>query len=131
MRKLHKKYFFDPVTNIIMINHFPAKPLKYKEFRSRILIRKSFINDCLEGAHAPQFGNQKTYNFVCKSFSGKGMFKDNKDLCKHCAKCLKSKPKHKITLINRISQANLKSGELLALGIVGKLHYLTIRHVIF
>lgn len=115
-----KNYFIDPITKIVMIKIFPKKMSKNK-FISRILVPKSLIKDCLEVAHAPHFGTQKTYNFVRKTYSWKGMFTDTKNFCENCEKCLKAKPKPKNTVTNMIPKADLKPGEFIALDIVGKL----------
>lgn len=88
---------------------------------TRILIPKSLIKDCLEVAHSPHFGTQKTYNFVRKTYSWKGMFQDTKNFCENCTNCLKSKPKPKKTQTDMISKANLRPGEFIALDLVGKL----------
>lgn len=119
-RETTKTYFIDPITKMVMIKIFPKKMSKNK-FLSRILVPKSLIKDCLEAAHAPHFGTQKTYNFVRKTYSWKGMFIDTKNFCDNCDRCLKSKPKPKNTVTNMISKADLKPGEFLALDIVGKL----------
>lgn len=44
------------------------------------------MTDCLEVAHAPQFGAQKTYNFARNIYSWKAMFKDTKNFYDKCEK---------------------------------------------
>lgn len=116
------KYFIDSYTNLIMIKLKPQNhTLKNMQIENKILMPTSLIKNCLEIAHAPHFGTQKTYEFLTRKYFWRGMYTDAKNFCNNCSKCLENKPKPKNTIAKMIPKSNLAPGEFLAIDIVGKL----------
>lgn len=117
-----KQYSIDKSTDLVMIKIKPSsRGSKNKKLVNKIVIPKSLIQPCIEAAHNPHFGTQKTYNFLRYRYFWKGMFKDVKKFCENCSECLKYKPKSKCTEFELISKKHLAPGQMIAIDIVGKL----------
>jgi hypothetical protein len=119
---IKENYFIDSHTNIVMKRIKPRNlNIKDKSIQNKILIPKSLIKHCLEVAHTPHFGSYKTYEFLRQKYYWINMYKDVANFCKNCIRCMKAKPKAKITTTNLISKKDLSVGELLAIDAVGPL----------
>ncbi|XP_035223687.1 uncharacterized protein K02A2.6-like [Stegodyphus dumicola] len=98
-----------------------AHHLKTRHLENKILLPNSLVKPCLEIAHAPHFGINKTYEFIKKKYFWKGMFLDTKHICENCQQCLENKRISSRTVTSNIKKSDLAPGEMLAIDIVGKL----------
>ncbi|GBO19224.1 Transposon Tf2-9 polyprotein [Araneus ventricosus] len=118
VNKQCKQYFLDVNSGLLMIKNAHKNK---KKIVNRIVIPKSLIKVCIETAHAPHFGVKKTFEFIRHKYQWKGMYLDTKNFCEHCEKCLKNKPKAKLTQTQMIPKRNLAPGQCIAIDVVGKL----------
>ncbi|GBN30949.1 Transposon Tf2-9 polyprotein [Araneus ventricosus] len=118
VNKQCKQYFLDVNSGLLMIKNAHKNK---KKIVNRIVIPKSLIKVCIETAHAPHFGVRKTFEFIRHKYQWKGMYLDTKNFCEHCEKCLKNKPKAKLTQTQMIPKRNLAPGQCIAIDVVGKL----------
>lgn len=87
----------------------------------RIFVPLSLRKACMENAHLPHFGAQKTFNFLQRLYFWPSMFSEVRRFCGSCHKCLANKAKPSKTLPKMITKSRLSPGQQLGIDIVGKL----------
>lgn len=118
----NNKYFIDNHTKLLMVKVKPkGKRLQNKKIQNKIFIPKNLIKECIQEAHGPHFGVNKTFQFVKKKYSWNNLFLDVKNYVDNCKQCMQNKPKPENTLPQMISKSNLAPGEFISVDIVGKL----------